>query len=97
MHGKKHGKRRPKLLIFDQVKHEKVKVLTVTVIRATGVKVPGFQFGDCKFLISTKRVREFYKGYQTRENNIKFTSLCINFFFLLFRDTRSLCGSQSSN
>ena len=32
---------------FVQVKNERIKVLTVTVVRATGVKVGGFQFLDC--------------------------------------------------
>ena len=34
-----------------QVKQEHVKVLTVKVIKATGVSVGGF-FGDCKFIVS---------------------------------------------
>ena len=44
-------KRNIKIVVYfflAQVKDENIKVLTVTVIRAKGVKVGGFQFLDCE-------------------------------------------------
>ena len=43
------------LFISFQVEQENVKVLTVTVIKATGVSVGGY-FGDCKLLFSNGRL-----------------------------------------